>query len=350
MIALLALLLLVGAGDPPAALRRGINITNWFRFPPNRTPDALRAYLSDAALGQLKRAGFTFIRLPVQPEFLADTGPLADAIARAQRHGLATVVALFAPDWRLETDAADRAKLLAAWRTLAPVLRRFDPAATFPEVLNEPVFAHDEAGWAELQHRVLATIRAILPNNTVVLTGADWGSVDGLLSLVPEADPNVLYSFHYYEPAELTALGAYRAGLDQAAMARLPFPVETAGCAAAAGAARDASTAALIRFYCAEGWNAARVDGRIAAAGAWARRYHVRVIMGEFGASERLGPGARSAWISAVRVACDHEGIGWALWGYDDGMGFGLHPPNDPRPLPQVMLRALGMAEPMVRQ
>ena len=97
-----------------------------------------------------------------------------------QRHGLAVVVALFADDWRLETSAADRAALLATWRMLAPLLRRFDPAATFPEVLNEPVFADHPDAWARLQHQALAAIRAVLPANTIVLSGADWGSVSGL--------------------------------------------------------------------------------------------------------------------------------------------------------------------------
>ena len=67
--------LLLGAADePPAALRRGINITHWFRFPPNSDPAALRSYLDDAALEELKRAGFTFVRIPVQPELLAGLG------------------------------------------------------------------------------------------------------------------------------------------------------------------------------------------------------------------------------------------------------------------------------------
>ena len=113
----------------------------------------MRAYLSDAALEELKRAGFTFVRVPVQPDMLAAPDALADAVARVQRHGLAVVVALFADGWHLETSPADRAKLLATWRSLAPMLRRFDPAATFPEVLNEPVFAGDPAAWAGLQHR-----------------------------------------------------------------------------------------------------------------------------------------------------------------------------------------------------
>ncbi|MEJ0016580.1 MAG: cellulase family glycosylhydrolase [Acetobacteraceae bacterium] len=222
---LLALPLLLAAADaPPAALRRGVNITNWFRYPPSGDPAALRGYLDDAALAALRRAGFSFIRLPVQPEMLAARGPLTEAIARMQRHGFAVVVALFGSGWHLESDAGDQARLLAAWRTLAPLLRRFDPALTYPEVLNEPVFAGDAAGWAALQHRAVAVIRDALPANTIVLTGADWGSVRGLLALTPEPDPNVLYSVHLYEPTELTALGAYRAGLDRQAMARLPFP------------------------------------------------------------------------------------------------------------------------------
>ena len=59
LVAVLALTLLAAAGEPPSAvLRRGINITNWFRFPPSRDPAALRAYLSDTALEELKRIGF----------------------------------------------------------------------------------------------------------------------------------------------------------------------------------------------------------------------------------------------------------------------------------------------------
>ncbi len=139
----LALTLLTGAGDLPDTLRRGVNITHWFRFPPRRDPGALRFYLDDAALDALKHAGFTFIRLPLQPELLARPDALAERSgAGCERHGLAVIVALFPTDWHLETDPADRAKLLdglalAGARCCAGSI----PAATFPEVLNEPVFA-----------------------------------------------------------------------------------------------------------------------------------------------------------------------------------------------------------------
>lgn len=338
----LMLLAVPASAEPPAALRRGVNITNWFRFPPSRDPAALRAYLDDAAISRLRQAGFTFVRLAVQSDLLSDTDPLRDSVARLERQGLAVVVALFPHGWQLET-APDR--LLAAWRSLAPLLRSFDSARTFPEIVNEPVFADAPDDWAKLQHEALATIRAVLPLNTVILTGADWGSVRGLLALPPETDPNVVYSFHYYEPAELTALGAYRLGLDRAAMGRLPFPADDASsCEKAAAITEDAMTIGLIRFYCSLHWDANKVAARIGQVGTWGARNHVDVIAGEFGASRDLNRDSRAAWLTAVRSACEQQGLGWALWGYDDSMGFAAKPPAPGR-LDPVVLRALGLPE-----
>ncbi len=345
--AALTVLLLGGtnapAADTPATLRRGVNITHWFRYPPSRDPAAFGSYLDDAAIQQIKDAGFDFVRLPVQPELLNQAGAVTEAVARLERHGLSVIVSLHPLDWHLETAPADQARLLSSWRSLAEALRRSDTAMTVPEVLNEPVFASDPAAWASLQHRVLATIRGVMPANTVVLTGADWGSVRGLLALRPEPDRNVIYSFHLYEPPELTALGAYRPGLDTAAMARLPFPVdEPAPCEAIAAATTDAPTAGLIRFYCALRWDADKLSARIAEAADWGRRNHVAVIAGEFGASERLNATARLAWLTVVRTACERQRIGWALWGYDDSMGFALGEPGV-RTLDPGLLGALGL-------
>jgi endoglucanase len=337
------------AAERLAALRRGVNLTNWFRYPARADPAAIAGYLGDAAIADLARAGFGFVRLPVQPEFIAaDPARLAllgEAIRRLQRHGLAVVVVAHPASWRLESSAPDRAGLLAFWRAVGPLLAGADPRLTFPEVLNEPVFPDDPAGWAALQASALAVIRASLPAHTVILTGQDWGSIGGLLALAPVADGNVIYSVHFYDPAELTALAAYRPGLDTAALARLPFPMDAPGCASAATSAADVPTRELIRFVCARNWSAATVRARLAAAGAWARRNHAALLLGEFGASARLNPPARLAWIGAVRDAAEQQGIGWALWGYDDAMGFGVPRPPGVRPsLDRGMLRALGLS------
>jgi endoglucanase len=344
----LGVLALLGSGHSSGAmavsLQRGINITAWFRFPASRDPATLSRYLSDQALGDLRTAGFDFVRLAIEPSVVdAQCAVLVAAIQRIQRQGLTVVVSPHAPDWHLETSSADRERLRMFWKTLAPALRNLDPARTVPEVLNEPVFPNDPSGWAALQHLVLADIRQALPLVTIVLTGQDWGSIGGLLALTPENDPNVVYSFHLYDPAELTSLAAYRPGLDRAALARLPFPVDPR-CEAIAGESADPPTRDLMRYYCALGWNASRIAATIDRAADWGRAHHVRLLAGEFGASADLNAAARIAWLQSVRQAFETRDIGWALWGYDDVMGLGVGRPPGARPrLDKTVLTALGM-------
>ncbi len=334
------------AGSPSPAferLQRGINITAWFRFPASREPAALSAYMSDQALADLRTAGFDFVRLAVDPAVADTQRPvLIAAIRRIQRQGLTVVVSPHPADWHLETEPG---RLADFWRALAPALRSLDPTRTVSEVLNEPVFPGDPARWASLQHAVLGIIRQALPEMTVLLTGQDWGSIRGLLALAPEADPNVLYSFHFYDPSELTSLAAYRPGLDRSALARLPFPVQDRrDCEATASGAADQGTRDLMRYYCGFGWDRTRLAATIDAAAAWGRSHHVRLLAGEFGASIALNYPARLAWLRTARDAFQSRGIGWALWGYDDVMGLAVQRQPGPRPsLDPAVLTALGL-------
>jgi len=332
-----------------APLRRGVNITAWFRYPASQDPASLRAYLGGIAIEGLRRAGFTFVRLPVDPALMANPAVppiLETAIRRLTEAGLGVVVSVHPVSWKLETSESDRSALHDAWRRLGAVLRRFGPERVFAELLNEPVFPNDPAGWQRLQRAVLATARAVLPRHGIVLTGHDWSSIAGLAALTPEPDPNVIYTFHLYEPSDLTSLAAWRQGLDRSALARLPFPVrDQAACERVSVGVADSTTAGMMRFYCAQGWTEARMRERIDLAAAWSQRHAVPVFCGEFGAARALNAEARLNWMRAVRSACEANGIGWALWGYDDVMGFALpRPPGVSPALDMGVLRALGLA------
>jgi endoglucanase len=91
------------------------------------------------------------------------------------------------------------------------------------------------------------------------------------------------------------------------------------------------------------------VGSRIAAVGAWAKRNHVAVIAGEFGASQHLNTAARLAWLRTVRTACEGQGFGWALWGYDDVMGFGITAPRGRARIAPEVLSTLGLSRPASR-
>lgn len=352
--AVLALLFFVSNAEatPPAervaVLQRGVNLTNWFRYPARQDAASIRAYMSDVAMADLHKAGFTFVRLAVQPEFLLGataerTALLGEAISRLQRQGLGVVVELHPTTWHLETSAADRDRLASTWRAVAPVLAKLDPKLTFPEIVNEPVFSGDIAGWEALQRQVLGVIRPALPSFTIVLTGNDWSSVNGLVGLHPVSDGNVVYTFHFYEPSVLTTLAEFDPSLDKKALATLPFPVvEPCVRVSVTG-----QTAAVMRYYCSQHWDAAMLSARIALAADWSRRNGVVVLAGEFGATSELNTPARLAWIEDVRRALESQHIGWALWGYDDRMGFGVPRPPSARPtLNPALLNALGLHSP----
>jgi hypothetical protein len=297
-----------------------VSLTGWFRFPGGGGD----SYISDAGLAGLREAGFDHLRLPVHPDYFGRPA-LRRALARIQAAGLTAIPALFADSWHLEAEPVE--KLARFWAAAAPGFAGFDPARLVLEMCNEPVFPGVAGDWAARQRMALAAIRAVLPRFRVLLTGANWGGIDGLLALPPAADPNVLYSVHFYEPAELTALAAYRQDLDRQALARLPFPVG-ADCVAAAGNT-DATTRDVAKYYCGLGWDAARIGARFDQVAAYARSAGTPVLLGEFGASARLNPAARHAWLGATRRAAESRGFGWTLWGLDDVMGFDL-----PRPLP----------------
>ncbi len=336
--------------DQLAVLQRGINVTHWFRFPSRQDPSYLRSYLDDATLSRIKQAGFTFVRLAVQPELVRDDAArlaaLTTAVDRIERQGLGVVVGWHPQMWHLESSAHDRAELKSLWERLAARLQHFDTRLTFPEILNEPVFG-DAKTWEALQQDVLASIRRRLPRDTVILTGEHWGAIDGLLALMPVADDNVVYSFHTYEPPVLTTLGAFDTTIDRRAIAQLPFPVVgESDCDDADHTAANQHTRDVIQFYCSQRWTPAKLSATIRAVGDWSRQHHVAVIAGEFGASSDLRPKTRMAWISAMRIALEQEGIGWALWGYDDSMGFDIHPDQGMRELDPDLLRALGLHGP----
>ena len=127
-----------------AVLARGINITHWFRFPPDARPDALGRYLRGTALRELRNAGFSFVRIPVQPELLLGSPAVAvalgTAVRQAEQSGLAVIVAVAPTTWHLESSAADREALIAAWQILGRAMRPLPVRLTFPELLNERCF------------------------------------------------------------------------------------------------------------------------------------------------------------------------------------------------------------------
>ena len=87
------------------------------------------------------------------------------------------------------------------WTELASRLKHFDPDLTMFEIINEPVFKGREEEWNALNQRLAAAIRKAAPDHTIMTSGPNWGGIDGLRKLKLLDDPNVVYSFHCYDPS-----------------------------------------------------------------------------------------------------------------------------------------------------
>jgi aryl-phospho-beta-D-glucosidase BglC (GH1 family) len=358
------------AGLPPgrlAMLSRCINIDNWFSVysNPRRYPDRLGP--GDFAL--IAKAGFTAVRLTIAPGVLfdpADPGRPKDAIAsvdRAVRLILDTGLGLvFDPmhgssdnddfEHSLARDKAFGAKVEAFWESLARRYSALSADRIVFEVMNEPHLSTREgiaaSWWPAEQARLAAAIRRGAPANTILATGEKWGSIDGLLALKPLKDPNVLYSFHWYDPFAFTHQGAEWAGAAQASLRDIPYPSSPGLVAAALPAIKDAKAREAAIRYGAEKWDAGRVERGLERAAAWAKANGASVWCGEFGTYKKVAPPAdRLRWIADVRTALEGLGIGWAMWEYDQSFGFLVY--KDPahykgRSVDAACLEALGLS------
>jgi len=340
-------------GDRAARLRRGLNVTNWFRFPRAMSPEFFRTYVSDAEIRQFRAWGFDYIRLPVQPELLRDGNgrflperfaAVVTAVRRLQAGGLAVMVELHPHRWQLETQEAHRRALTATWRALAERLAPLDPDATFAEILNEPVFDKAPDRWQALQAEVAAAIRAAMPRHTIIATGHHWSNLDGLLALRPLPDPNVAYTFHYYRPMFWTTLGAAFGTRDKDAVARIPWPQSDPEACKNAGQTSVEQTRKQIAFHCSGKWDAARLRAEMESARNWAQRHGATVIANEIGVSGRIAAASREAYLHDVQAALAANDIGWALWGYEDAMGLGRQKDRRGRvTVARDVLRGLGL-------
>src|SRR5262249_34090440 len=100
------------------------------------------------------------------------------------------------------------ARYLDLVAVVAACLDRMDPSRVAFEPLNEPPQDCTSADWPALQLRIMRAARSAAPRHTLIPTGACGSMIAGLEALQPVDDPNVIYTFHFYEPYVFSHQGA----------------------------------------------------------------------------------------------------------------------------------------------
>jgi endoglucanase len=362
-----AVIALVGATARPALgqtppLRRGVALAEWFHLGGTRAA-------GDPQFAEIRRAGFDHVRVPVDPVLLGwswqpgaalrDAARLRDAVTALVRGGLDVVVD-FHPDdsvsrW-IEEDPGGGEALAHLWRSVVDALSPLGPEHVAFEVMNEPQFYGRAERWARIQHAAFAAIRARAPGHLVVLTGARGGSAEGLLAVVPEADPNVEYTFHFYLPYVFTHQGAPWMADDPntaaASVRGLAYPAAQVREAAPTFLPdRRAFAAREVARYLADDWGAARVRALFEPVARWATSHHARVTCGEFGVLRtHVDRTSRYRWIGDVRRAAESSGMGWTVWDYAGAFGMTADASAGPgAAIEPEALDALGLSGPAAK-
>jgi endoglucanase len=322
------------AGPPgKPRLLRGINLGNALEAP---TEGEWGVVLDASDFSRVSKEGFDHVRLPVRFAGHAKSDPPytidADffrrvdwAIIQALTNGLAIVIDLHNYDALMKDPEAHRARFVALWRQIAERYSGAPQAVCF-ELLNEPHENLTAGRWNSIVAETFRVVRATNPTRTVVIEGIDWASAKNLRDTlsVPD-DPNVVASFHMYQPILFTHQGAsWMPSEFQTTGVRFPGPPEVP--------LTPATSVTWVRVWF-DRYNrepaATNPSGlstiveQLAMAKAFADARHIPVYMGEFGAIDHADMASRVAWIRATRAEAERQGFGWAYW--DDGGSFAAY-------------------------
>ncbi|MBQ4497360.1 MAG: cellulase family glycosylhydrolase [Spirochaetaceae bacterium] len=214
------------------------------------------------------------------------------------------------------------------------------------EILNEPKGRGDiPAKWYKIQQEIIDVIRKYDTKHTIVVTSADWSNIDTLVKMKPYKDPNLIYTFHSYEPEIFCHQGTWIVGAD---VKNVPFPYEK-------------SRASEIQYSDKNEWakwwfqgkyqqeaNVKWVNKRIKQAADWGKKNKVRVWAGEMGAAYWINPKDRLAWINTAVAAYKANNIPYCVWGIDGEHGFLKYGSdgNFPEDIDKEILEAEGFSMP----
>lgn len=94
------------------------------------------------------------------------------------------------------------------------------------ELMNEVQDTESEK-WISLYKRTIAAIRRVNPTRKIMVGSARWNSVGTLPQLeVLDDDPNVIYTFHFYDPFEFTHQRGVLQTMNHYYNREMPYPCE----------------------------------------------------------------------------------------------------------------------------
>lgn len=338
-------------------LQHGINTSNWFsQTATDYSLQHLRTFTTPDDIRLIHQLGFDHIRLSIDAAPLLDwqrnwadgtafMGELDRVVKLATEQNLAVIIDIH-PESSYKatlfqgTDSVEHFAML--WRALATHFAPFDPSLVFFEIMNEPEQS-DPYRWQGIEAFVAQQIRTAAPNNTIIACGAHWSGLDDLLQLEPLALPNIIYTFHDYEPFAFTHQGATWTLPEVQPERDIPYPSTPENVQKNLAQEPTLASQYFVQQYGLDRWDAHRIDVTLAFAEKWSTLHHAPVYVGEFGVHRPYAnPAMRVQWIRDMRTMMEKHHLGWAMWDYSENFGAVIK--KEGKTIPdQAIIDALGL-------
>lgn len=311
----------------------GTNISHWLSQS-NARGEQRRNYFTEKDVKYLAGLGFDHIRIPVDEEQLwkenGEKDPegfslLKHALDWCQKYNLDAVVDLHIlrshhfnqkekPLW---TKPEAQERFYQSWRDLSGELKNYPVADVAYELMNEPV-ADDPEDWNKLVKKVIPIIRQSEPHRIIVIGSNRWQSAGTFDQLyIPENDPNIILSFHMYEPFLLTHHTASWTGIKD-----YKGPVNYPGVIVKKEDIEylpDTLQAVILNNK--TSYNIDSIRNHFKKPIAVAKKYNLPLYCGEWGCLNTVPDDARLRWFSDMKTVLEENNIGWATWDYKGSFG-----------------------------
>ncbi|WP_162236763.1 glycoside hydrolase family 5 protein [Sphingomonas sp. Leaf230] len=234
----------------------------------------------------------------------------------------------------LVNDVSQRERFSRALLEIAPQLQVRPAGSIGLELLNEPACKFmDGTQWPELQLQIYRALRREAPTLPLILKGCNDGINDLMELDVAQYrnDPNVIFSFHFYEPFIFTHQATYYRG---SAFRGVPFPATPQKLAPKmitslskyfAMPAKQIMPGSLteLEAYLRDNRSPEWYAQGISQVGVWADSEGIarrRILVGEFGVTLKSSPDTQKIlpdvvrWLQMVSHSSQREGFAYALW------------------------------------
>lgn len=323
----------------------GVNLGGWLSQYPAYDHEHFRTFITRRDIQQIASWGMDHVRLPVDyPLLESDEAPgmvredgyhyIDTCLDWCRAAGLGMILDLHhAPGYSFNNtlypetrhlnvlfeQEAPQQRFIHLWET---ILRRYKDAGLpiLFELLNEVVLP-DSDPWNALAGKIVTALRAISSECPIMIGGNYYNAASELKNIALLDDPNVCYTFHFYEPLLFTHQKASwvlaAAEYDQ----DVTYPGVFTGLSEFL--ARAPQHGPLF------GWQAHRPVDRVLLleflqpALDFVRQTGRDLYCGEFGVIEHVDPASRRNWHADLVETLRRHGIGRGVWTYKQ-KDFGL--------------------------